>query len=105
MTTFLHWGWPSAPAHEPLTSGLHPAVVFSCLMVDADRQVPAPGAGCWILDLAHARGPRFVVFRLALSDARATLISHLIEIGTVATPDEAEDLVRDAVAEPAAVIW
>lgn len=70
-----------------------------------DRQAPAPAARCWLLDLNDIRGPRFVVFRLDLLEAKAALASHFVETGIVATPDEADELVAEAVEAYVGVIW
>ena len=68
-------------------------------------QVPAPSAAAWLLDLAHSRGPRFVVLRGDEADARSALIEHLIEIGNLGTAAEAQELVQEAIGEPIGVIW
>jgi len=73
--------------------------------LDRDRQAPAPAGACWLLDLADVRGPRFVVFRVDVTDAKAALASYFVELGTVATTDEADALVAGAVAECVAVVW
>jgi hypothetical protein len=54
-------------------------MLFSIGMVDSDRQVPAPGAQAWAIDLSDTCGPHYVVLRCFESDARATLIEHFLE--------------------------
>lgn len=69
------------------------------------RQVPAPAASAWLIDLAAVRGPQFVVLRLTANVAREALVEHLVSIGRVSDIDEARDLLTDSSAESVGVVW
>ncbi len=69
------------------------------------RQLPAPAATAYLIDLAAVRGAGFVVLRLDEQDARTALVEHLLEIGTVSDAQDARELLADAPAEPVGVVW
>lgn len=69
------------------------------------RQVPSPSASGWLIDMRSAGGPQFVVLRTAAEASLASLRVHLIEIGAVATPRDADQLLREARVEPIGVVW
>lgn len=75
------------------------------VMIDTIRQVPAPSADAWSLDLASRGGPRFVVLRLDEHHARQRLAEHLTWLGKVEDNAEGLRLIADIEAEHVAVIW
>ena len=74
-------------------------------MVDTTRQVPAPSATAWAIDLRDTRGPIFVVLRCTGQSARAALVEHLADVGPSGSVADARALVDPANAEYVAVIW
>ncbi|HXV05731.1 MAG TPA: hypothetical protein VFP23_07525 [Solirubrobacterales bacterium] len=74
-------------------------------MTDTSRQVPSPSAAAWLVDLAVADGPSFVVMRLNEAAAREALVAHLVEIDAVADEVAAKDLVGAAPVESVGVVW
>jgi hypothetical protein len=69
------------------------------------RQVPAPSATAWLLDLTAARGPRVVVLRGDEAEAREALARHLQDIGSAFSDEEAAELIAEATSEPVGVVW
>lgn len=69
------------------------------------RQVPAPSAAAWLIDLASTRGPRFVVLSASADVAREALGEYLVSIGRVSDIEEARELLADSLAEPVGVVW
>lgn len=82
-------------------------MIFSAVfpMIDTDRQVPTPSASAWSIDLAAISGPLFVVHRRDESEARAALVRHLVEIGTIPDTIKAERIVGAAPISSVGVVW
>jgi hypothetical protein len=78
---------------------------FSDEVVDQHRQVPAPSAVAWVVDLRDVRGAILVVLRRSETEARHALVAHLVDIGAVASIEEAVALAADSPAEHVGVIW
>lgn len=74
-------------------------------MVDTTRQVPAPSAQAWSVDLSSACGPTFTVMRRSADDAREAVVAYLIDIGSGLTQDAATELVRRATVTEVSVVW
>ena len=74
-------------------------------MVDTTRQVPAPSAQAWSVDLAPAGGPTFTVMRRSADDAREAVVAYLIDIGSGLTGAAATELVRRATVTEVPVVW
>jgi hypothetical protein len=74
-------------------------------MVDNDSQVPAPSASAWSIDLEAIEGPVFIVHRRDERDARAALVRHLVEIGSVADTIKAERIVAASPISSVGVVW
>jgi len=74
-------------------------------MVSVRRQVPAPSAAAWLIDLSSFDGPSYTVLRLDEGAARRALREHLLDIGAVLSDEEAGALVDHAASTPSAVIW
>ena len=75
------------------------------LMVDMSRQVPSPAASAWSIDLTRIGGPLFIVLRMGDDDARAALVRHLVDIGSISNTIEAERVVAAAPIESVGVVW
>jgi hypothetical protein len=76
-------------------------------MIDTSCQVSltAPSARAWLIDLDQVGGPQFVVLRLVSSEARRTLIDHLVDIGAVPDEGEARVAVNAAMTSSVGVVW
>ncbi len=74
-------------------------------MVDMNRQVPTPSASAWSIDLTRIGGPLFVVLRRDEDDARAAVVRHLVDIGSISNTIEAERTITKAPTESVAVVW
>jgi hypothetical protein len=89
---------PSLPGpHLHLCEHRRPG--FFVMMIDNERQVPAPSAAGWLFVLGDQRGPAFVVLRQDEGAARDCLRDHLRNLGV------ADELLADASVEYAAVMW
>jgi hypothetical protein len=89
------------------TCGQPDGVIFSGVsaMVNEPRQLPAPSATAWLIDLAEVGGPSYVVLCREEAVAQQILIRHLVAIGKVTNTMEAEPIVADTPIESVAVIW
>lgn len=74
-------------------------------MVDTKRQVPAPSALAWSVDLSSVGGPTFAVMRTTADEAREAVVSYLVEIGSGLTRFAATGLVARATVSEIAVVW
>lgn len=90
-------------SHAQLCDG--PATGFFRTMIYTSRQVPAPSAAGWLFDLTRARGPVFVVLRVTEDDARQALSEHLLDIGAVTDPGEADELIDGQAPIMVGVVW
>lgn len=73
-------------------------------MVDASRQVPSPSASAWLLEVAAAGSPRYVVLRTDEEEAREALAAYLADIGAVETMS-IDTVTESTTAEIVAVVW
>jgi hypothetical protein len=74
-------------------------------MIDTSRQLPAPTADAWSLDLTSLGGPRFVVLACSEQHARMRLGEHLAELGKVEDVGAGTVLIAEIPVERVAVIW
>lgn len=74
-------------------------------MVDTTRQVTAPSAQAWSVDLTSVGGPRFTVLRTSAVEAREAVVAYLIEIGSGLTQAAATALVDRATVAEVSVVW
>lgn len=75
------------------------------LMVDITRQVPAPSAQAWSVDLTSVGGPTFTVLRTSADEARDAVVAYLIDIGSGMTRVAASELVGRATLSEVSVVW
>ena len=74
-------------------------------MIDTSRQLPAPSADAWSIDLTALGGPRFVILTSSEQRARKRLVEHLVELGKAADPVAGATLLAGITTERVAVIW
>jgi hypothetical protein len=74
-------------------------------MIDTSRQLPAPAAGAWSIDLTALGGPRFVILTSREQHARERLVEHLVGLGKVDDVDAGTMLIAGIPTERVAVIW
>ena len=74
-------------------------------MIDTSRQLPAPTADAWSMDLTALDGPVFVVRTTSEWSARATLVEHLVGLGKVEDIGAGTMLLAGIPTERVAVIW
>jgi hypothetical protein len=75
------------------------------VMIDTSRQLPAPTADAWSIDLTALGGPLFVVLTTSEAHARERLVEHLVELGKVEDIGAGTMLLAEIPAERVAVIW
>lgn len=74
-------------------------------MVDTSRQVPAPSAQAWSVDLKSVGGPTFTVLRTSADEARDAVVAYLMDIGSGLTQAAATALVERATVAEVSVVW
>lgn len=74
-------------------------------MVDTTRQVPAPSAHAWSVDLSAVGGPTFTVMRMSAVEAREAVVAYLMDIGSGLPQAAASEVVARATVTEVSVIW
>jgi hypothetical protein len=74
-------------------------------MIDTSRQLPAPSAGAWSIDLTALGGPVFVILTTSEQHARERLVEHLVELGKVDDVGAGTMLLAGIPTQRMAVIW
>ena len=74
-------------------------------MVDTTRQVHAPSAQAWSVDLTSVGGPTFTVLRTLAVEAREAVVAYLMDIGSGLTQAAATEVVMRATVTEVSVVW
>lgn len=74
-------------------------------MVDTTRQVPAPSAQAWSVDLTSVGAPTFTVMRTSAPEAREAVVAYLMDIGSGLTREAATAVVGRATVTEVSVVW
>lgn len=74
------------------------------MMVYTVRQVPAPSAQAWSVDLSAVGGPNFTVLRTTALETRE-VVEYLVQIGSGHTRAAATGLVARATLSEVSVVW
>jgi len=74
-------------------------------MIDTSRQLPAPAADAWSIDLTAPGGPVFVVLTTSEQHARERLVEHLVALGKIEDIAAGAVLLAGIPTERVAVIW
>ena len=75
------------------------------VMIDTSRQLPAPAADAWSIDLSPLGGPRFVILAGSEQHARTRLGEHLADLGKIDDVGAGTVLIAEVPVERVAVIW
>lgn len=75
------------------------------MVIDTSRQLPAPSADAWSIDLTAFDGPRYVVLACSEQHARQRLAQHLAELGKIEDIGAGTVLIAEIPVERVAVIW
>ena len=74
-------------------------------MIDTSRQLSAPSAQAWSIDLSPLGGPQFIVLAASERHARQRLIEHLEELGKLTGNERDHSVIYELPAEWVPVIW